>query len=69
MLMSYGSNNHDGNINRVLEARVRYIDAIFDYLRIKVETWNSKLWLVLGLVICMLYLFYWIYILNAGFSR
>ena len=30
MLMLYGSNNHDGNIKRVLEATVRYIDESFN---------------------------------------
>lgn len=43
MLMLYGSINHDDNINRALDAGVRYIDASFDYLRIKVETWNSNI--------------------------
>ena len=38
-----GSNNCDGNINRVLKGRVRYIDENFDYLKIKVETWNSNI--------------------------
>ena len=30
MLMLYSSNNHDGNIKRVLEATVRYIDESFN---------------------------------------
>ena len=30
MLMLYGSNNHDGNIKRVLEATVRFIDESFN---------------------------------------
>ena len=30
MLMLYGSNDHDGNIERVLDATVRYIDESFN---------------------------------------
>ena len=30
MLMLYCSNNHDGNIERVLDATVRYIDESFN---------------------------------------
>ena len=30
MLMLYSSNNHDGNIKRVLEVTVRYIDESFN---------------------------------------
>ena len=43
MLMLYGSNNHDDKINRALDAGVRYIDASFGYLKIKVESWNSNI--------------------------
>ena len=43
VMLLYGSNNYDGNINKVRKGRVRYIDESFDYLRIKVETWNSNI--------------------------
>ena len=34
VMLLNGSYNCDGNINRVLKARVRYIDESFDYLKI-----------------------------------
>ena len=45
--MLYGSNDHDGKISRVLDARVRYIDTGVYYLRIKVETCNNNVLLFL----------------------